>query len=237
MCGITGYAGWRRDAAQSEVELSAMCGAITHRGPDEEGHHVAPGVALGMRRLSVIDPAGGSQPMSNEDGTVHVVFNGEIYNHRLLRARLAPRHTIRTRSDTEVLVHLYEDHGPAMVDDLRGMFAFAIWDDRKDQLLVARDRLGIKPLYYWATPDGIAFASELRSLLVLEDFPREVDAAAVREYLALGYIPDPSCIFSGVRKLPPGHLLTWSAESGVQLRRYWTPVRPEQPVRDEREVV
>lgn len=237
MCGITGYAGWRRDAARSEADLVTMCGAITHRGPDEEGHHVASGIALGMRRLSVIDPAGGSQPMSNEDDSVHVVFNGEIYNHRALRAQLALRHEMRTRSDTEVLVHLYEDHGPAMVDHLRGMFAFAIWDDRRDQLLVARDRLGIKPLYYWATPDGIAFASELRSLLAMEDFPRAVDASAVREYLALGYVPDPACIFEGVRKLPPGHLLTWDAGRGAQLRRYWTPVRPEQPVRDEREVV
>ena len=237
MCGITGYAGWKRTAETSEVELAAMCGAIRHRGPDEEGHHIGTGVALGMRRLSIIDVAGGSQPISNEDGTVHVVFNGEIYNHRALRAQLAPRHQLRSRSDTEVLVHLYEDLGAAMVDQLRGMFAFAIWDERASRLTIARDRLGIKPLYYWPTPDGVAFASELRSLLALPDFPRQVNERAVHEYLALGYVPDPSCIFQGVYKLPPGHVLTWDADRGVETRRYWSPVRPEAPVADEREAV
>jgi asparagine synthase (glutamine-hydrolysing) len=237
MCGITGYAGWSRTAARSTADLVAMCGAIRHRGPDEEGHHVGPQVALGMRRLSVIDVAGGSQPISNEDGTVHVVFNGEIYNHHALRARLRPRHVLRSRSDTEVLVHLYEETGAAMVDQLRGMFAFAIWDGRAARLTVARDRLGIKPLYYWPTNDGVAFASELRSLLALEEFPGEIDPGAVEEYLALGYVPDPACIFKGVRKLPPGHLLTWDAGQGIQVRRYWSPVRPEEPVRDEREAV
>jgi asparagine synthase (glutamine-hydrolysing) len=237
MCGIAGYAGWSRSAERSEAELTAMCGAIHHRGPDEEGHHVGPGVALGMRRLSVIDVAGGSQPISNEDGTVHVVFNGEIYNHHAVRARLSHRHVHRTRSDTEVLVHLYEEVGTAMVDQLRGMFAFAIWDERASRLTIARDRLGIKPLYYWVTDGGVAFASELRSLLVLPDFPGEVDPEAVREYLALGYVPDPGCIFAGVRKLPPGHVLTWDAARGVETRRYWTPVRPESPVADDAEAV
>jgi asparagine synthase (glutamine-hydrolysing) len=237
MCGIAGYAGWSRSAEASDAELTAMCGAIRHRGPDEEGHHVGAGVALGMRRLSIIDVAGGSQPISNEDRTVHVVFNGEIYNHHALRGRLAPRHTLHSRSDTEVLVHLYEESGAAMVDQLRGMFAFAIWDERAARLTIARDRLGIKPLYYWPTDDGVAFASELRSLLALPDFPRDVDATAVREYLALGYVPDPACIFKGVRKLPPGHVLTWDATRGVETRRYWSPVRPEMPVADDREAV
>jgi asparagine synthase (glutamine-hydrolysing) len=237
MCGIAGYAGRSRSAARSEADLGAMCAAIRHRGPDEEGHHVGPGVALGMRRLSVIDVLGGSQPIANESGDVHVVFNGEIYNHHAIRARLAPRHGFRTRSDTEVLVHLYEEMGDAMVDELRGMFAFAIWDDRARRLTVARDRLGIKPLYYWQTGDGVAFASELRSFLALKEFPREIDADAVREYLALGYVPDPSCILRGVRKLPPAHVLTWSAEEGLAIRQYWTPVRPESPIVDEREAV
>jgi asparagine synthase (glutamine-hydrolysing) len=237
MCGITGYAGWQRDAERSTAELRAMCGAIIHRGPDEEGHHVAPDVALGMRRLRVIDPAGGSQPMSNETDTVHVVFNGEIYNFRRLREQLRHDHDLRTNSDTEVLVHLYEEYGCGMVDHLRGMFAFAIWDDRQHRLFLSRDRLGIKPLYYWETAGGVAFASELRSFLALEDFPREVDGDAVREYLALGYVPDPACIFKGVRKLPPGHSLTWDRERGVQVRRYWTAIRPEQPVADERAAV
>jgi asparagine synthase (glutamine-hydrolysing) len=237
MCGIAGYAGRSRSAERSEADLGAMCAAIRHRGPDEEGHHVGPGVALGMRRLSVIDVLGGSQPIANERGDVHVVFNGEIYNHHAIRARLAPRHTFRTRSDTEVLVHLYEERGDAMVDELRGMFAFAIWDDRTSRLTVARDRLGIKPLYYWQTDDGVAFASELRSFLALPEFPREIDADAVREYLALGYVPDPSCIIRGVRKLPPAHVLTWSAEDGLSIRQYWSPVRPESPIADEREAV
>ena len=237
MCGIAGYAGRSRSAERAEADLGAMCAAIRHRGPDEEGHHVGPGVALGMRRLSVIDVLGGSQPIANERGDVHVVFNGEIYNHHAIRARLAPRHVFRTRSDTEVLVHLYEEMGDAMVDELRGMFAFAIWDDRTRRLTVARARLGIKPLYYWQTADGVAFASELRSFLALEEFPREIDADAVREYLALGYVPDPSCIFRGVRKLPPAHVLIWSAEEGLSIRRFWTPVRPESPIADEREAV
>jgi asparagine synthase (glutamine-hydrolysing) len=237
MCGITGYAGWTRSRERSEADLAAMCAAIRHRGPDEEGHHVGPAVALGMRRLSVIDVAGGSQPISNEDGTVHVVFNGEIYNHHAIRNRLASRHVLRSRSDTEVLVHLYEEVGPSLVEQLRGMFAFAIWDERAERLTIARDRLGIKPLYYWTTDDGVAFASELRSLLVLDDFPREIDPAAVNEYLALGYVPDPACIFKGVRKLPPGHVLTWDAGRGVEVRRYWSPVRAEQPVTDDREAV
>ena len=214
-----------------------MCGAIRHRGPDEEGHHVGVGVALGMRRLSVIDPAGGSQPISNEDGTVHVVYNGEIYNHNTLRAELEPRHQLRSRTDTEVLVHLYEDDGPRLVNRLRGMFAFAIWDDKTERLTLARDRLGIKPLFYWQTLDGIAFASELKAFLALEQFPRELDTSAIHEYLALGYVPDPACIFRGVRKLAPGQLLTWDAQKGVQLQTYWTPVRPEVAVSDEREAI
>ncbi|MDB4891038.1 MAG: hypothetical protein JWL61_2893 [Gemmatimonadetes bacterium] len=214
-----------------------MCGAIRHRGPDDEGHHVGDRVGLGMRRLSVIDVAGGHQPIANEDGTVTVVFNGEIYNHHAIRAELRGRHDHKTRSDTEVLVHLYEEDGPAMVNRLRGMFAFAIWDDKIDRLFIARDRLGIKPLYYWETEDGVAFCSELKSLLVLEDFPRELDVDAIHEYLALGYVPDPACIFKGVRKLPPGHVLTWDAERGVETKQYWTPVRPEAPITDEREAV
>lgn len=237
MCGIAGYAGWRKGTAEADALLARMCAAIRHRGPNDEGHHVGQGVGLGMRRLSVIDVAGGSQPISNEDGTVHVVFNGEIYNHHALRSRLAPAHVLRSRADTEVLVHLYEELGADLVHELRGMFAFAIWDDRSARLTIARDRLGIKPLYYWATETGVAFASELRSLLALEDFPRVIDRAAVNEYLAFGYVPDPACIFEGVRKLPPGHLLTWDAEHGVEVRRYWSPVRAQMAVSDEREIV
>ncbi len=237
MCGIAGYAGWRRSASESEAELLLMCGAIRHRGPDEEGHFVGDDVALGMRRLSVIDPAGGSQPIANEDGTVHVVYNGEIYNHNLLRSQLEGRHTLRSRADTEVLVHLYEEHGAQLVHRLRGMFAFAIWDAPARRLTLGRDRLGIKPLYYWEHDGGVAFASELKAFLALDHFPRDVDMNAIHEYLALGYVPDPACVFSAVRKLAPGHVLTWDAERGVEIQRYWTAVRPELPVTDEREAV
>lgn len=205
-----------------------MCRAIAHRGPDDEGRLVLPGVALGMRRLSIIDVAGGTQPIANEDGTVQVVFNGEIYNHRELRRGLErARHRFATHSDTETLVHLYEDHGDALVTHLRGMFAFAIWDARRERLLIARDRVGIKPLYYWAHEGGVAFASELRSFLAVPAFPREIDPSAIAQYLSLGYVPDPACIFRGVRKLPPGHRLTWSRADGVRTEQYWTPVRSE----------
>jgi asparagine synthase (glutamine-hydrolysing) len=228
MCGIAGFAGSAADAPDAADRLRAMCDAIRHRGPDDSGYHVGPGVAIGMRRLSIIDVAGGHQPMTNEDGTVHVVFNGEIYNYQELRARLlAGRHRLTTSSDTETLVHLYEDCGTALARELRGMFGFAIWDGRRARLLVARDRLGIKPLYYWPTPDGIAFASELRALITLRGFPRAIDSDAVVDYMAVGYVPEPRTIFAGVHNLPPGHLLEWTREGGVRVERYWTPAIAE----------
>ncbi|HZF66985.1 MAG TPA: asparagine synthase (glutamine-hydrolyzing) [Gemmatirosa sp.] len=226
MCGIAGYAGWTRAAERGTSDLRRMCGAIRHRGPDDEGHFVAPGVALGMRRLSIIDVSGGRQPIGNEDGSVQVVFNGEIYNHRTLQRELEGRgHRFATSSDTETLVHLYEEDGDRLVHRLRGMFGFALWDARRHRLLVARDRLGIKPLYYFASDDGVAFASEVRSLRALEGLTLDVDPGAVADYLAFGYVPEPSCIYRGVRKLPPGHLLTWDREHGVRVERYWSPVR------------
>ena len=237
MCGIAGYVGSPRDLDATRAELAAMCRAIRHRGPDDEGAYVAPGVALGMRRLSIIDVAGGAQPIGNEDGTVQVVFNGEIYNHHALRNSLVASHRLRSRADTEVLVHLYEDHGGRMVHQLRGMFAFAIWDTRRSLLLLARDRLGIKPLYYWSTPEGLAFASELRCFLALPDFSARIDRAAVESYLTFGYVPDPQSIFDGVHKLPPGSTLQWHRDRGVTIEEYWTPVRPEMAVRDEREAI
>ena len=236
MCGIVGYVGWGSTPQASEADLRLMCGAIRHRGPDGEGHFVASGVALGMRRLSVIDVVGGNQPIGNEDGSVQVVFNGEIYNYRELRGRLlAAGHRLATHSDTETLVHLYEDDGDRVVHALRGMFAFAIWDARRRRLLLARDRLGIKPLYYWERPGGLAFASELRAFLALEAFPRRLDGAAIGEYLALGYVPEPDCIFEGVKKLHPGHTLSWDRERGSELARYWSPARSEALKVDERE--
>jgi asparagine synthase (glutamine-hydrolysing) len=238
MCGITGFVGSALARSAADARLARMCGAIVHRGPDDEGRFVAPGVALGMRRLSIIDVAGGHQPISNEDGQVTVVFNGEIYNHRQLRSRLIARgHTLRTSSDTECLVHLYEDEGPAMLRHLRGMFTFAIWDARSQQLFVARDRLGIKPLYYWDAGGEFAFGSELRTLLTLPEFPRALDARALAGYLTFGYVPEPHAIFAAAKKLLPGHAMTWSRAEGLAIRKYWSPVRPQVDGRDTTELV
>jgi asparagine synthase (glutamine-hydrolysing) len=205
-----------------------MCDAIQHRGPDDDGRRIIGAAALGMRRLSIIDVAGGQQPITNETGDVTVVYNGEIYNYHELRDRLLKAgHRLTTRSDTETLVHLYEDDGDRLVDSLRGMFGFAIWDSRRQRLLLGRDRLGIKPLYYWERPDGLSFASELRSFLVDPAFRPEIAEEAVALYLSFGYVPDPHCIFRGVRKLPPGHVLTWNRDDGIRVQRYWSPLRPE----------
>lgn len=238
MCGIAGFAGYEPREDQARATLQRMCDAISHRGPDDAGYFVNGSVALGMRRLSIIDVSGGHQPIANETGSVHVVFNGEIYNYRALQDRLVRNgHRLGTRSDTETLVHLYEEDGPRFVDALRGMFGFAIWDMRTETLLLARDRLGIKPLYYWPTEHGVAFASELRSLIALPGFPRELDANAVGQYMAFGYVPDPRSIFPGVFKLPPGHRLLWNRESGLRVERYWSPARAEYSTIDEREAI
>ena len=228
MCGIAGFAGWSFPGDVGTATVKAMCDAITHRGPDDWGAHVAPGVGLGMRRLSIIDVGGGHQPIGNEDGSVQVVFNGEIYNHHAVRDALKDRgHQFRTRSDTETIVHGYEEYGDDVVQHLRGMFTFAIWDAPRQRLLVARDRLGIKPLSYWPTPDGVGFCSELRSLLALDRFSPQVDDTAVAQYLAFGYVPEPRTILAGVRKLPPGHRFSWTATTGVRVERWWSPVRAE----------
>src|SRR6059036_1410289 len=234
MCGIAGFAGWQLGADDAARTVRAMCDAIVHRGPYDAGYFVAPEVALGMRRLSIIDVAGGQQPIANEDGSIQVVFNGEIYNHHELRRDLiASGHRFRTRSDTETIVHLYEEMEDDFVGRLRGMFAIALWDARAQRLVLARDRVGIKPLSYWVTPDGIAFCSELRSLLALDRFPRRLDDRGIAAFLGLGYVPDPLAAFAGVAKLPPGHALVWCAERGAAVRRYWTPVGAESGVVDE----
>jgi asparagine synthase (glutamine-hydrolysing) len=230
MCGIAGFAGLPLSTGEAEARLTRMCGAIRHRGPDDEGHFTAPGVGLGMRRLSIIDVAGGQQPIGNEDGTIQIVFNGEIYNHHELRSTLsARRHQFLTHSDTEAIVHGYEEWGDDVVSHLRGMFAFAIWDGRRQRLLLARDRLGIKPLYYELRDGALHFCSELGALHAAEPTRREVSADAVAWYLALGYIPEPMSIYDGVEKLPPGHTLSWRAEASdtVAVRRYWSAIRPE----------
>ncbi len=216
MCGICGVIG-----IVDPYVPRHMTRTMVHRGPDDEGFHVADGVGLGVRRLSIIDVPGGHQPIANEDGTVVVVFNGEIYNHRELRARLETKgHHFATRSDTEVLVHLYEEYSDALVHLLQGMFAFAIWDANRHRLLLARDRVGIKPLYYTETRDVLVFASEAKALFEHPDVKPEVDLDALDIYLSLRYVPGPDTLFRGVKKLPSGHLLT--RENGrTEVRRYW----------------
>ncbi|MDR7446065.1 MAG: asparagine synthase (glutamine-hydrolyzing) [Armatimonadota bacterium] len=237
MCGICGVVDLDLERPVDAGVLQRMNRALRHRGPDEEGYREAPHVALAMCRLRVIDPAGGSQPMSNEAGSVWLVYNGEVYNFRELRRQLEARgHRFRTRSDTEVVVHGYEAFGVEVVTRLRGMFAFALWDGRQQRLLLARDRLGIKPLYYWQKGGRLAFASELKSLLKLPDFPREVDPEAVDLYLTYGYVPAPWTPFRGVRKLAPGHVLVLD-QAGARVQNYWDFVPAERPSRPLRESV
>jgi asparagine synthase (glutamine-hydrolysing) len=226
MCGIAGLAGFTvAERPRAEQQVRAMCDLIHHRGPDGEGYFTDDSIALGMRRLSIIDVAGGWQPIANEDGQVLVVFNGEIYNHNQLRDELRHAgHTFRTRSDTEVIVHGYEEWGDRVLDRLRGMFTIALADRRQDRLLLARDRLGIKPLYLWEHAGRLAFASELKALENLPGFPREVDERALLRYLSFGYVPDPLCIWKGVRKLAPGHALTWTRAGGAKEWQWWSPV-------------
>jgi asparagine synthase (glutamine-hydrolysing) len=239
MCGIAGFVGIAQYTPESGEILRRMCDAIRHRGPDDAGYHVGSTACIGMRRLSIIDVAGGHQPMANEDETVRIVFNGEIYNFRDLRQRLkVSGHRLATSSDTETIVHFYEERGEDVVHELRGMFAFAIWDEKRQRLVLARDRLGIKPLYIWPHPGGgLAFASELRSFLTLPDFAPTIDPDAVASYSAFGYIPHPASIFRGVRKLAPGHRLTWTRDQGIVESEYWSPARAERPAIDEREAV
>jgi asparagine synthase (glutamine-hydrolysing) len=234
MCGITGGVWTDPDLAIDEPALARMTDVLRHRGPDDEGSYASqyqlhppypptPGAALGFRRLSIIDLAGGRQPMSNEDGTVWIVFNGEIYNFRALRHRLeGSGHRFRTHSDSETIVHLYEDEGTDCFQHLNGMFALAIWDSRRRRLILARDRLGKKPLVYRAEEQRLLFASELKSLLEAPGVPREIDPAAIDQYLTYQYIPHPKTIFRGIHKLPPGHFAVW--ENGrLTVAPYWKP--------------
>ena len=222
MCGIVGIV--HRDLARpvSQALVRTMSDAIRHRGPDDEGMYLGENVGLGMRRLSIIDLAGGHQPMFNEDESRVIVFNGEIYNYQELQPELRQRgHTLRTRSDTECIVHLHEDRGPNCVDDLRGMFALAVWDRVERSLYLARDRFGIKPLYYVDAPWGLAFASELKALTAAGLILGDLDWSAIDMYFQLGYIPAPHSPYRGVRKLPPGHHLQWTADGEVRVERYW----------------
>jgi asparagine synthase (glutamine-hydrolysing) len=195
MCGIAGFVNRSGEPADRAI-LSKMIGAIVHRGPDGEGMHIDGPAALGHRRLSIIDLAGGAQPMSNEDGTVWVSYNGELYNELELRRELERRgHRYRTQSDTESLVHLYEEHGPEFVQRLNGMFALALWDSRRARLVLARDRMGQKPLYYMQTAcGGLIFGSEPKALLQHPDVPRRLDLAGLARYLFYEYLPAPYSI-------------------------------------------
>jgi asparagine synthase (glutamine-hydrolysing) len=223
MCGIAGvmYADPARPV--EPALLRAMGRSIAHRGPDAEGFLNEPGIGLVHRRLSIIDLGGGGQPLGNEDGSVQVVFNGEIYNFQELRRGLEARgHRFRTNSDTEVLVHLYEEEGDRLVERLRGMFAFALWDRTNRRLLLARDRLGIKPLYVYRDAEKILFGSELKAILACPGVGREVNAEALEDYFAFGMIPGVRSIFRGIEKLPPAHTLAVRAdELDRSPRRYW----------------
>jgi len=222
MCGIAGRFNYDARRPIDHDCLVAMTDAVAHRGPDAAGYYEGPGIALGHRRLSIIDLATGDQPLANEDGSVQVVFNGEIYNFAEVRAELVELgHRFRTHSDTEVIVHGYEQWGPRLVDRFRGMFAFAVWDDKARRLLLARDRLGVKPLYYSDLPGrGVVFGSEIKSLLQDPEVSRDWRPEAIDEYLTLLYVPAPNTVYRDIRKLPPGHVLV--AENGtVRVSRYW----------------
>jgi asparagine synthase (glutamine-hydrolysing) len=223
MCGICGIVNWDAKRAVGEDELVSMRETLAHRGPDDAGLWTRGHAGLGVRRLSIIDIAGGHQPVPNEDGTLAVALNGEIYNYRELRRDLLNRgHRFRANSDTEVLVHLYEERGEEMLAELNGMFAFAIWDGANGRLFLARDRLGEKPLYYWRGRERFAFASEMKAFLKLSDFTPAVRRASIAEYLKYGYVPHPHSILEEVSKLPPAHYAI--VEKGeVRTQRYWRP--------------
>jgi len=228
MCGICGIAGG--DPSESQELVGRMCDAMVHRGPDDEGGIQLDGVTLGSRRLSIIDIAGGHQPIHNEDSTVWVIQNGEIYNHLELRKLLVSAgHKFSTQSDTEVLAHGYEEWGESMVERLNGMFAFAVLDRRRRRVLLARDRMGIKPLHYAVDGKRLVFASELKCLLCDPALRRDIDPVALDEYLALEFVPSPRSIVRGISKLPPAHTLEWWLGSGIhQLHRYWSPTLEEE---------
>jgi asparagine synthase (glutamine-hydrolysing) len=239
MCGITGWATLDSQAPPPDGArdlLHAMCERMVHRGPDSEGLFVTTGVALGMRRLAIIDLVTGEQPAYNEDKSVSVILNGEIYNYRELRTLLEKRgHSFRTASDTEVLPHLYEEYGDAMINELNGMFAFALWDSRRRRLLIARDRFGEKPLYWGVFDKTLLFASEPKVLLAHPAVRPSLNLQALRQYLSFDYVPAPLSIYEGINKLPAAHKLT--LEGGrVNVERYWRlSYETKQPVPSERE--
>jgi len=228
VCGICGVLNLGPNApAVSEAMLRPMTDSLRHRGPDSDGFFIAPdhSVGLGFRRLSIVDLATGDQPMANEDESVWLVFNGEIYNHMAHRPGLEARgHRFRSRCDAEVILHLYEELGPECVHELRGMFAFAIWDTRRNQLTLARDRIGIKPLYYVQTPTALVFGSEIKALFQHPSVSPRLNEAALSLYLTFAATPAPQTLFEGIQKLPPGHRLIVNADGSQRLERYWQPL-------------
>jgi len=221
MCGIAGVVSTTRESNITEALVHHMCDQIVYRGPDDEGLYVADGAGLGMRRLSIIDLSGGHQPVFNEDRSAWIVFNGEIYNFPELRPELESRgHSFRTHSDTEVIIHLYEEMGADCVKKLRGMFALAIYDKTKRKLILARDRLGKKPLHYALYGGNLYFASEIKSILAVAPELAQVNSQGLLEYLYYGYVPDPITAFTGIQKLPPGHLLEFQ-DGKIRIRQYW----------------
>jgi len=222
MCGIAGILEFGRDARANAGALREMCRVISHRGPDDDGFYTDGPVGIGMRRLSIVDVAGGHQPLSNEDGTLWIVFNGEIYNHVALREQLIARgHRYRTHSDTETVIHLYEEYGADCVQHLRGMFAFAIWNRNTRTLFIARDRLGIKPLYYKLTPERLLFGSEIKAVLAHGGIRPDFNRAALPEYLAFGYLSGEESFYNGILKLLPGRTMTIGPEGRSDIRQYW----------------
>ena len=241
MCGLAGIFDTRGRRPIDTAALRRMSEVQAHRGPDGRGEHVGPGIGLAHRRLAIIDLGGGHQPLANEDGSVLVVFNGEIYNYAVLAAELATAgHRFRTHSDTEVIVHAWEEWGMGAVDRFDGMFAFALFDAGRETLVLARDRLGKKPLYYAELADGtLAFASELKGVMAHGRVPSDLDPLAIEDFFAFGYVPDPRSIRRAVRKLPPAHLMTWRRGASPRLTRYWdlpmdgaAVTRPEEAAED-----
>src|SRR5713101_8804035 len=221
MCGIAGIIGTEHNYRARGADVHQMCQTIMHRGPDDEGIYAKGRTALGMRRLSIIDLSTGHQPIHNEDGTVWVVFNGEIYNFPELRPALeAGGHRFYTSTDTEVIVHLYEEYGVKCVQKLRGMFAFALWDERRERLLLARDRFGKKPLHYALSDGRLLFGSEIKAILAAAPELTSVDQSALWQYMYFGYIPDPATAFQSIHKLLPGHLLEFE-QGEIRIRKYW----------------